>query len=55
MGALDEAALYVPRSADPAQARADMDAVCDRLIAGIAGADVAELSGEPLKPPRRRP
>ena len=53
LGALDEAALYVSRAADPAQARADMDAVCDRLIAGIAGTDVEPLP--PLKPPRRRP
>lgn len=36
LGALDEAALYVSRAADRAQARRDMDAVCDRLIRGIA-------------------
>ncbi|HEY7052738.1 MAG TPA: TetR/AcrR family transcriptional regulator [Mycobacterium sp.] len=43
LAALDEAALYVARAADPGEARAQMDAVCDRLITGIA-----------LKPPRRR-
>jgi hypothetical protein len=32
MGASDEAALYVAESADPAQARADMLQVLDRLI-----------------------
>jgi hypothetical protein len=32
MGASDEAALYVAESADPAQARADMLEVLDRLI-----------------------
>jgi AcrR family transcriptional regulator len=37
LGALDEAALYVSRAADPDQARREMDAVCDRLINGIAG------------------
>lgn len=37
LGALDEAALYVSRAADPQRARAEMDAVCERLIAGIAG------------------
>ena len=36
LGALDEAALYVSRAADPVQARADMYAVCDRIISGIA-------------------
>jgi AcrR family transcriptional regulator len=44
LGALDEAALYVSRAADADEARAQMLAVCDRLIAGIA-----------LNPPRRRP
>ena len=38
LGALDEAALFVSRAADRDQARKDMDAVCDRLISGIAGA-----------------
>jgi AcrR family transcriptional regulator len=37
LGALDEAALFVSRAVDRDQARADMDAVCDRLISGIAG------------------
>ncbi len=37
LGALDEAALYVSRATDPQRARAEMDAVCERLIAGIAG------------------
>jgi AcrR family transcriptional regulator len=36
LGALDEAALYISRAAEPDQARAQMLAVCDRLIAGIA-------------------
>jgi AcrR family transcriptional regulator len=44
LAALDEAALYVARAEDFAAARAQMDAVCDRLIAGIA-----------LSLPRRRP
>ncbi len=37
LGALDEAALYVSRAADPKRARSEMDAVCERLISGIAG------------------
>jgi AcrR family transcriptional regulator len=37
LGALDEAALYVSRASNPDQARRDMDAVCERLISGIAG------------------
>jgi AcrR family transcriptional regulator len=36
LSALDEAALYVSRAEDPHLARAEMYAVCDRLIAGIA-------------------
>ncbi len=36
LGALDEAALYVARSEDPARAKEDMYTVCDRIIAGIA-------------------
>jgi AcrR family transcriptional regulator len=44
LGALDEAALYISRAADADEARAQMLAVCDRLIAGIA-----------LNPSRRRP
>src|SRR5581483_6175872 len=42
LAALDEAALYIARAADPVAARAEMDAVSDRLIGGIA-----------LKPSRR--
>jgi hypothetical protein len=37
LGALDEAALFVSRASDRDQARQEMDAVCDRLINGIAG------------------
>jgi len=37
LGALDEAALYVSRASDRDQARKDMEAICDRLISGIAG------------------
>ncbi|WP_101946866.1 TetR/AcrR family transcriptional regulator [Mycobacterium sp. 3519A] len=37
LGALDEAALFVSRAADPDQARTEMEALCDRLISGIAG------------------
>ncbi len=37
LGALDEAALYVSRAADPERAREEMDAVCARLLDGIAG------------------
>jgi hypothetical protein len=36
LGALDEAALYVSRAADRERARHEMEAVCDRLISGIA-------------------
>lgn len=36
LGALDEAALFIARAADPDAARAQMYAVCDRLITGIA-------------------
>jgi hypothetical protein len=38
LGALDEAALFVSRATNREQARTEMDAVCDRLISGIAGA-----------------
>ena len=38
LGALDEAALFMSRASDREQARREMDAVCDRLINGIAGA-----------------
>jgi AcrR family transcriptional regulator len=37
LSALDEAALYVARAEDPERARVEMYAVCDRVIAGIAG------------------
>ena len=37
MGAGDEAALYVAEAADQAQARAEMIAVLDQLIAGVTG------------------
>jgi AcrR family transcriptional regulator len=36
LSALDEAALYVSRAADPVHAREEMYAVCDRIIAGFA-------------------
>lgn len=36
LSALDEAALYISRAADPDVARRDMHAVCDRLIAGLS-------------------
>jgi AcrR family transcriptional regulator len=36
LATLDEAALYVARAADPEQARAEMAAVCDRIITGLA-------------------
>jgi AcrR family transcriptional regulator len=37
LGALDEAALFVSRADDRERARLEMDAVCERLISGIAG------------------
>jgi AcrR family transcriptional regulator len=36
IGALDEAALYVARAADPVQARADVAAVLDDLVDALA-------------------
>lgn len=36
LSALDEAALYISRAANAEEARAEMYAVCDRLIDGIA-------------------
>ena len=36
IGAVDEAALYVARAADPAQAREDMSGVIQRMIRGLA-------------------
>jgi AcrR family transcriptional regulator len=35
IGALDEAALYVARAADPAAAQAEMETILDRLIDGL--------------------
>ncbi|HZA09253.1 TetR/AcrR family transcriptional regulator [Mycobacterium sp.] len=49
LGALDEAALYISRAGNADQARADMAAVCDRVISGIAAKSVS------LKSSRRRP
>ena len=37
LGALDEAALFVSRATNRDRARTEMEAVCDRLISGIAG------------------
>src|ERR1700757_1299559 len=37
LAALDEAALYIARAVDNRQAREEMELVCDRVIAGIAG------------------
>src|SRR6267154_1644064 len=37
LGAHDEAALFVSRATNRDQARKEMDAVCDRLLSGIAG------------------
>src|ERR1700758_3093923 len=37
LAALDEAALYVARAVDDRHAREEMELVCDRVIAGIAG------------------
>jgi AcrR family transcriptional regulator len=36
IGAMDEAALYIARSDEPEQARKEMTAVVDRLVAGLA-------------------
>lgn len=36
LSALDEAALYISRAADPDAARRDMHVVCDRLITGLS-------------------
>ncbi len=55
LGALDEAALYVARAADADRVRAEMHLVCERLIAGIAGSQVAALPAARFKPSRRRP
>ncbi|MBV9512517.1 MAG: TetR/AcrR family transcriptional regulator [Mycobacteriaceae bacterium] len=55
LAALDEAALYIARAADTGLARDEMEGVCDRVIAGIAGRDVNALPAIGLKPTRRRP
>jgi AcrR family transcriptional regulator len=55
LAALDEAALYIARAADNRQAREEMDLVCDRVIAGIAGRDVQALPAGAVRPTRRRP
>lgn len=54
LGALDEAALYISRADDADEARAQMHAVCDRMIAGIAGRDADALTPRKLGS-RRRP
>jgi hypothetical protein len=55
LAALDEAALYIGRAADSRHAREEMELVCYRVIAGIAGRDVEALPAVGLNPPRRRP
>jgi hypothetical protein len=55
LAALDEAALYIARAADNRHAREEMELVCDRVIAGIAGRDVEALAAVGLNPLRRRP
>jgi AcrR family transcriptional regulator len=52
LAALDEAALYIARAVDDRQAREEMELVCDRVIAGIAG---QTLSAAGLTPTRRPP
>ena len=37
LGALDEAALYIARAEDPAQARTDVEGVLDQLMTGVFG------------------
>lgn len=54
LAALDEAALYIARAVDNRQARDEMELVCDRVIAGIAGRDVQALPAG-VTPTRRRP
>jgi AcrR family transcriptional regulator len=49
---LDEAALYIARAVDDRHAREEMELVCDRVIAGIAG---QTLPAAGLTPTRRRP
>lgn len=55
LGALDEAALYVSRAADAEKVKAEMHLVCDRLIAGIAGCQLAALPALRVTPTRPRP
>jgi AcrR family transcriptional regulator len=55
LAALDEAALYVARADDRRRAREEMELVCDRVIAGIAGRDVQTLPAVGVRPTRRRP
>jgi AcrR family transcriptional regulator len=55
LAALDEAALYIARAVDNRQAREEMELVCDRVIAGIAGRDVLALPAAGVRPTRRRP
>jgi AcrR family transcriptional regulator len=52
LATLDEAALYIARAVDDRQAREEMELVCDRVIAGIAG---QTLSAAGLTPTRRPP
>jgi AcrR family transcriptional regulator len=54
LAALDEAALYIARAVDNRLAREEMELVCDRVIAGIAGWDVQALPAG-VRPTRRRP
>jgi AcrR family transcriptional regulator len=56
LSALDEAALYISRAENPDEARTQMYAVSDRLMAGIAGISAEEaLPKDSVKPPGRRP
>ena len=55
LAALDEAALYIARAVDNRQAREEMELVCDRVIAGIAGRDVQAPPAAGVRPTRRRP
>jgi AcrR family transcriptional regulator len=55
LAALDEAALYIARATDNRHAHKEMELVCDRVIAGIAGRDVNALPAVGLKPTLRRP
>jgi AcrR family transcriptional regulator len=58
LAALDEAALYIARAVDNRQAREEMELVCDRVIAGIAGIAGRDVQAPPaagVRPTRRRP